>query len=122
MKKATGIKFTALLMLFMGITLFSNSNAQTTSWVFDAGDNSGGLIQVKTTGREHIVSAVNLATKGAANWNNTEVQHIDEYDEYIRIKSKVTGRVYELHFEWYEDKVVMTKPEGSKITYWLRKS
>ncbi|MFK7784525.1 MAG: hypothetical protein AB8B56_05410 [Crocinitomicaceae bacterium] len=122
MKKATGIKFTALLMLFMGIALFNNSNAQTTSWVFDAADNSGFMIQVKTTGRDHAVSAVNLAKKGAANWTNTEVQHIDDYDEYIRVKSIETGRVYELHFDWYDGKVVMTKPEGTKRTYWLRES
>ncbi len=122
MKKATGIKFAALLMLFMGIALFNNSNAQTTSWTFDAADNSGYMVQVKTTGRDHAVSSVNLGKKGDANWTKTEVQHIDEYDTYIRVKSLGSGRVYELEFSWYDDKLVMIMPEGTKRTYWLRKS
>ncbi len=122
MKKATGIKFTALLMLFMGITLFNNSNAQVTSWKFDAADNSGYMIQVKTTGRDHEVSEVNLGKKGDAAWTKTEVQHIDAYDTYIRVKSLGSGRVYELEFDWYSGKVIMTKPEGTKVTYWLRES
>lgn len=122
MKKATGIKFTALLMLFMGIALFSNSNAQTTTWKFDAADNSGFMIQVKTTGMEHEVSSINLGKKGDAAWTKTEVQHIDDYDTYIRVKSTASGRVYELHFDWYDGKAVMTKPDGTKRTYWLRKS
>lgn len=122
MKKATGIKFAALLMLFIGITLLSNSNAQTTSWTFDAADNSGYMVQVKTTGRDHAVSAVNLAKKGDANWTQTSVQHIDDYDTYIRVKSLATGRVYEIEFDWYDDKLVVTMPEGTTRTYWLRKS
>ncbi|MFK7784526.1 MAG: hypothetical protein AB8B56_05415 [Crocinitomicaceae bacterium] len=122
MKKATGIKFTALLMLFMGMTLFSKADAQTTSWTFDAGDNSGYMVQVKTTGRDHAVSAVNLAKKGDANWTKTSVQHIDDYDTYIRVKSLASGRVYEIEFDWYDDKLVVTMPEGTTRTYWLRKS
>lgn len=122
MKKATGIKFTALLMLFMGITLLSNSNAQTTTWKFDAADNSGFMIQVKTTGSEQSVSEVNLGKKGDAAWTETEIMHIDDYETYIRVKSKASGRVYELSFDWYNGKAIMTKPEGSETIYWLRQS
>ena len=122
MKKATGIKFAALMMLFMGITLFSNSNAQTTTWKFDAADNSGWMIQVKTIGSEQSVSEVNLGKKGDAAWTKTEIHHIDDYETYIRVKSQGSGRTYELDFDWYAGKVIMTKPEGTKVTYWLRKS
>ncbi len=122
MKKATGIKFAALFILFLGITLFNNSNAQTTTWKFAAADNSGSLIQVKTVGMDQYVSEINLGKVGDAAWTKTDIQDSRDYDPYFRVKSKGTGRVYELNFDWQSGKVVMTRPEGTTITYWLKES
>ncbi len=122
MKKSTGIKFTALLMLFMGITLFSNASAQTTTWKFVAGDNSGFLIQIKTIGSDQEVSEINLAKVGDTGWTRTDIQNSDYYESYFRVKSSKSGRVYELNVDWYNGKVIMTLPEGNKVTYWLKES
>ncbi|NVK64477.1 MAG: hypothetical protein HWE22_07800 [Flavobacteriales bacterium] len=122
MKKSTGIKFTALLMLFMGITLFSNASAQTTTWKFVAGDNSGFLIQIKTVGSDQEVSEINLAKVGDTGWTRTDIQNSDYYESYFRVKSSKSGRVYELNVDWYNGKVIMTLPEGNKVTYWLKES
>lgn len=120
MKTIKGIKLTALLTLLLGFGMLSNSYAQTTSWIFDAADNSGWMVQIKTTGSDHEITKVNLGKKGDANWGATQILKIGNYDSYIRIKSSSSGRVYELNIEWYDGKLVMTRPEGNDIVYWLR--
>lgn len=122
MKKATGIRFTALLILFMGITMFSNSNAQTTTWFYEAGNGSDYRIQIKTTGSDASVSKVNLGKKGDTAWTETEILSTSDYESYIRVKSKASGKVYELNIDWYDGKITVTLPNGSQVNYWLKES
>lgn len=115
-----GIKLIALFTLLLGFGMFNKGYAQTTTWLFDAADNSGWMVQIKTTGTDHAISQVNLGKKGDANWGATQIMKIDNYDTYIRIKSNSTGRVYELNIDWYDGKLTKTVPEGNSTVYWLR--
>lgn len=122
MKTVNGFKLTALFALLLGFGMFTKGYAQTTTWVFDAADNSGYMIQVKTVGSQQSVQTVNLGKKGDAAWTGTDIQQIDDYETYIRVKSKGTGRIYELNINWYDGKIVLTRPEGTEVVYWLRES
>lgn len=113
------LNFIAVVVMFLGMGFGSQVFGQTTTWKYEAGDNSGGLIQITTDGSGYVTK-VNLATKGATNWTTTTIQSVDDYQEYIRVKSNGSGRVYELHVYWDYDKVVMVLPEGNEITYWLK--
>ena len=116
------MKFAGALILLMGFGLFSQSFAQTTTWKYVAGDNSGYMVQIITSGTSHDVTKVEIGKKGDAGWTGTEILKMDDYENYIRIKSSKTGRVYELNIDWYDGKLVKTLPDGSKKTFWLKTS
>lgn len=122
MRAMKTIRIGALLLMLIGLGMSNQSHAQSTKWLFDAADNSGYMIQITTVGSEQAVSKVELGKKGDAAWGSAEILSMDEYETYIRIKSNASGRVYELNINWYDGKVIMSKPEGSDIIYWLRKS
>ena len=116
------IRIVALLVMLMGLGMSNQSHAQTTIWKFDAADNSGAMVQITVVGDDQSVSKVELGKKGDAAWTGTEILSMDEYETYIRVKSKGSGRVYELNINWYDGKTVVTRPDGTCVTYWLRKS
>ncbi|MFT6499984.1 MAG: hypothetical protein ACJASQ_000091 [Crocinitomicaceae bacterium] len=122
MKKVTEIRFTALLMVLVGIMMFSTTNAQTTTWFYEAANGSDNRIQIKTTGSNSSVSKVNLGKKGDTAWTETEILSMSDYESYIRVKSKASGKVYELNINWGNGKIIMTLPDGSHATYWLKES
>jgi hypothetical protein len=115
------VKLAATLLLFFGIALLNQSYAQTTIWKFDAADNSGRMVQITSNG-EGIVTKVEMATKGDAAWTAMTIQHVDDYQEYFRVQSVATSKVYEIRIYWDQDKLVRTAPDGVELTYWLRKS
>jgi hypothetical protein len=114
------MKLAGVLMFFLGLGLFNSSYAQTTTWKFKAGDNSGYMAQITSNG-EGYITKIELGKVGDAAWTATEIISITEDQDYARVKSAGSGRVYELTFYWGEDKMIMTLPEGNTVTYWLSK-
>lgn len=115
------IKIFSVLILLIGCSSFLKVSAQTTYYTYDAGDNSGYMVQL-VVNSDYDVSKVNIGKKGDANWTSTVIEYSNDNQDYFRVKSSGTGRVYEMSVDWYNDKVVLTLPEGNSITYWLRKS
>lgn len=115
------MKHITTLFLFLGIALMTQAYSQTTTWKFSAGDNSGYMARITTNGSGEITK-IELGKVGDAAWTATEIQKIDDYQEYAVVKSAASGRVYELYFSWAEDKMTMVKPEGDRVIYWLVKS
>lgn len=116
------LKFVGILVFILGLTAFNQVDAQVTKWKFDSAKNDGMMVQITTSGTNDAVSKVELGKKGDAAWTQSTVQDINYDETYIRVKSKGSGRTYELSVDWHAGKLVMTKPEGDTVTYWLRKS
>lgn len=111
----------AVLFLF-GLGLFSQSFAQTTTWVFEAADNSGQMARVTTEGQADSVIKIEYANKGGA-WINTTLIKVENdptsYHCYAVVKSGSSGRTYELNIYFYDKKLTETNPEGVTLTYWI---
>ena len=115
------LKLAGFLMFFLGLGMLNSSYAQTTIWKFDAADNIGRMVQITSNGDGNITK-VEMATKGDAAWTAMTIQHVDDYQEYFRVQSVATSKVYELRIYWDQDKLVRIAPDGVELTYWLRKS
>jgi hypothetical protein len=121
MMRSAKLNIVGILVLMLGFTAFSQTQAQVTNWKFDIADNTGMMVQVTTSGSNDAISKVELGKKGDAAWTQTEIQEMNYEETYIRVKSKGSGRVYELAVDWQAGKLVLTRPEGTSVTYWLRK-
>ncbi len=115
------IKLFAVLAMIFGMMSFNQTKAQTTTWIFDAGDGKGGAIKVVENA--HAITGLYLWDVSGGKWNSTVIQSIDDQGDYTyaRIKSNVTNRTYEVYVYWYDDKMYFSLPEGDEKTYWLRK-
>lgn len=60
-----------------------------------------------------------LYTSASNQWNKTTILSVDYDRGYLRIRSNVTNRTYELSVGEDGEKITMVKPEGTKIIYWL---
>lgn len=116
------IKLFSFLMLLLGLTAMNQSQAQTTTWIFDAGNGNGGAIKVIENGNG--ISGVSFWQTATSQWASGSILSIDDQGDYsyIRAKSTSSGRIYELYLYWYNDKLVQALPDGGEVTYWLRKS
>lgn len=110
--------FMMVMLLFAGKT---DVNAQTTSWVFEAGNNSGDRIRIIEQADGRVT--VGIYDKASTNYYLASLEKIDYVSSdytYMRIKSGTTGRMYELDVDWYNDKLTQRTPEGTDIVYWLK--
>lgn len=117
------IKLFGILALILGMMSMGNqAQAQSTSYIFDAGDGSGGAIKVIEDA--YGITNIHLWQKNTQQWASASIESIDDQGDYtyLRVKSTATNRMYEVYVYWYEDKLYFSLPEGDEKTYWLRKS
>lgn len=110
--------FMAVMLFFAGRT---TAHAQTTTWVFEAGDNSGGKVRLIEYPDGRVT--VGLFNAQANNFTLATLEKIDYVSSdytYMRVKSTGTGRMYEIDVDWYNDKLTQRTPEGGEIVYWLK--
>jgi hypothetical protein len=115
------LKFAGILMFFLGLGSINQSFAQTTTWLYDAADNSGWVVQV-TTNSSGTVTKFEFQKKGDAAWQPATIESTNEYANSYRVKSAGSGKVYGYVIDWANDKMTETSPDGKEVVYWLRKS
>lgn len=112
----------ALVFFFM---ISSGAYAQHTVWEFLSGDSKGYKINITTNQYQEILK-VQLANSQQTAWSETSVEdyNLDGVVEYVRVKSKSSGKMYELKIFWnntYYDEIVKvekTNPDSSKVLYY----
>lgn len=111
--------FTARILLFAFVMFcsFQNSTDQVVTWtVFNAADNSASKIRIKDEG--YGVAEVHLFQTTANGWETTEILSIDIIQEYIQLKSKKTGKIFELFIDWQLGKIVLKDQNKTESAYW----
>jgi hypothetical protein len=115
--------FIAGILLFK-IVLFCSiqeSKNQIVTWtVYKAADNSDSKIRIKDEG--YGVAEVHLFQTTASGWENTEIISIDIIQEYIQLKSKKTGKIFELFIDWQLGKIVLKDQNKTESAYWKANS
>ena len=125
MKTIKSFKFAGILFFLLGLGIFSQTSAQTTSWVFYDGNASYSNWKIVEKG--HVISEVYCfgGTTTAPTWSTCTIEKLDDYGSYtyIRVKNVQNGTttMYELNLYWDEEKLVRVKPDGSTKNFWLKK-
>jgi hypothetical protein len=125
MKTIKSFKFAGILFFLLGLGIFSQTSAQTTSWVFY--DGSASYSSWKIVEKSHVISEVYCfgGTTTAPTWSKCTIEKLDDQGSYtyIRVKDVQNGTttMYELNLYWDEEKLTRVKPDGSTKNFWLRK-
>jgi hypothetical protein len=127
MKTIKSFKFAGILFFLLGLGIFSQTTAQTTTWEFS--DGSAGQGQWKIVEKSHVISEVHVIANGATVtnplWLKCSVEKLDDYGSYtyIRIKQVENGKtqIRELNLYWDEEKLTRVNADGTTKNFWLKK-
>jgi hypothetical protein len=126
MKTIKSFKFAGILFFLLGLGIFSQTSAQTTSWVFY--DGNASYSNWKIVEKSHVISEVYCAggTTTAPTWNKCTIEKLDDQGSYTYIRVKYTDgnnvvQIAELNLYWGEEKLTRVKADGSTKNFWLKK-
>ena len=111
------ITLSSIMMFILTFGINTQTNAQTTTWLYDAANNSTSAIKI-------IESSDGALTAyfwqiNAKKWTKAEV--LNEGDSYLRVKSVASGKIYELKVSQDGQKVERIDSAGKTLVHWLRK-
>jgi hypothetical protein len=119
------LKFVGILMFFLGLGFINQSFAQTTTWVYEAGDNSGHMARITTNSNLELIKLEYTHTS-QMKWVEATIQKVENDPtsdhSYVVVKSGTSGRIYEINVYYRGDSMTETAPEGVTLTYWLKKN
>jgi hypothetical protein len=112
------IQFSTGILLFAFVLFsFQESTAGNVTWtIYNAADNSASKIRIKDEG--FGVAEVNLFHTSALSWETTEILSIDIIQEYIKIKSIQTKKIFELFIDWQLGKIVLRDEHKNETAFW----
>lgn len=119
------MKLAGILMFFLGLGMFSQVNAQTTTWDFSDGNANYSIWRIVENA--HSISKVYVVggTTNAPTWVPCSIEKLDDQGSYsyIRVKYTKGGKttISELNLYWGEEKLTRVKPDGSTKNFWLKK-
>jgi hypothetical protein len=111
-------KTAGILLLFLAFT--NQAKAQTTTWTFDSAANDGWAARLYSNA-SGFVTKIQLAN-AKDNWSDMEIVEANEEQNYFRVKSTATGKIYEIYVGWDEDDLIVVFPDTTEKKFWLRKS
>lgn len=110
-----------LITVWAMTTSFAGQNFLAVSWsTYEAADNSETKIRIKDEG--YGIAEINLLRDKSLGWEYTEILFIDIIQEYVQIKSRQTGKTFELFIDWQVGKIKMINDAKKECIYWKTKS
>lgn len=111
------ITLTSLFVLILTFGINMQANAQTTTWLYDAADNSGRALKILEKSDGSLTAY--FWQLNSKQWTKAEILH--EGNNYLRVKSVASGKTYELKVSDDAQKVERIDATGKVLVHWLRK-